>query len=263
MDLGMKDRVAAVAAASQGLGFAAAGRLALEGARVGICSRSQKNIDAAARRIENETGTEVFRLVAELSNADEATGFVDAVAGHFGALDVLVTNAGGPPPGGFEEIGEVEVRHAFDLTLMSTIAMIKAAVPHMRKKSWGRVVNILSLTVKQPELTLLMSNTMRTALVGYTKSVAIELAPENILINNVAPGYTRTERLSELADDLATHSATSADEIFAGWEERIPMGRLGRPEELANVIAFLASEGGSYVTGVTLQVDGGYVKGLF
>ena len=136
-------------------------------------------------------------------------------------------------------------------------------------KNYGRILtliashsNILSLTVKQPELTLLMSNTMRTGLVGYTKSVSIELAPENILINNVAPGYTKTERLSELAGDLAKREKKSADEIFAGWEEQIPMGRLGQPEELANVIAFLASEGGSYVTGVTVQVDGGYVKGL-
>jgi len=263
MDLGLKNRVAAVAAASQGLGFAAARQIALEGAKIGICSRNEENIDAAAKRIEDETGSEVFRFVADLSKTGEATGFVDAVAGHFGALDILVTNAGGPPPGGFEEIGEAEVRRAVDLTLMSTIAMIKAAVPHMRKGSWGRIVNILSLTVKQPELTLLMSNTMRTGLVGYTKSVSIELAPENILINNVAPGYTRTERLGELANNLATRQSTSADEVFGGWEKNIPMGRLGRPEELANVIAFLASEGGSYVTGTTLQVDGGYVKGVF
>jgi 3-oxoacyl-[acyl-carrier protein] reductase len=262
VDLNLKERVAAIAASSQGLGFAAAHRLALEGARVGICSRSRENIEGAARRIADETGGEVFTHVADVSQSDAAEGFVDAVAAHFGQLDVLVTNAGGPPPGGLADLDLEKTRRGVDLTLMSSIAMMRAAIPHMRKRQWGRIVNILSITVKQPETNLLISNTMRAGLVGFTKSISQELAHENILVNNVAPGYTKTERLGELAEDLAKRDNKSVDEVFGGWEEHIPMKRLGRPEELANMIAFLASDAASYVTGVTVQVDGGFVKGL-
>jgi 3-oxoacyl-[acyl-carrier protein] reductase len=262
MDLQLKGKIAAVAASSQGLGFAAARALAAEGAKVGICSRSRDNIESAASRLHDDTGAEVFPWVGDLSNRDEATGFVEAVAAHFKGLHVLVTNAGGPPPGGFEQAGFEELERAFHLTMESTIAMIKSAVPHMRRQKWGRIVNILSITVKQPETNLLTSNTMRAGLVGYAKSVSQELAAENILINNVAPGYTRTERLDELAESLAKKDKVMVDEIFARWQGNIPMGRLGRPEELAAVVTFLASEPASYVTGVTLQVDGGFVQGL-
>lgn len=262
MDLGIKDRVAAVAAASQGLGYAAAKGLAAEGARLGICSRSQKNIDTAAKRLRDETGAEVWTHVADLAVADEAKQFVDGVAKHFGGLDILVTNAGGPPPGGFDAVGLDELERGYHVTMRSTIAMIRAAVPHMKPKHWGRVINILSITAKQPETNLLVSNTMRAGLVGYTKSVARELAADNILVNNVAPGYTRTERLGELAESVAKRDGVRADSVFAEWEKRIPMGRLGKPDELGNVVAFLASEAASYVTGVTLQVDGGFVQGL-
>ena len=170
---------------------------------MGICSRSRQNIDAAAKRLRDETGAEVLTHVADLAVAEQAKGFVDAVAGHFGGLDILVTNAGGPPPGGFDAVDLEQIERGYRLTMLSTIVMIKTAVPYMRPNKWGRVVNILSITVKQPETNLLVSNTMRTGLVGYSKSVARELAEHNILINNVAPGYTRTERLTELADNLA------------------------------------------------------------
>jgi 3-oxoacyl-[acyl-carrier protein] reductase len=262
MDFGLKDRVAAVAASSQGLGFAAAHALAAEGAKIGICSRSADNIEKAATRLRDDTGADVFTRVVDLSDRRQATGFVDAVAKHFGALDVLVTNAGGPPPGGFAQAGFDELERAFHLTMESTIAMIQAAVPRMQSRNWGRIINILSITVKQPETNLLMSNTMRAGLVGYTKSVSLELAKDNVLINNVAPGYTRTERLNELAENLAGKEKMSVDEVYARWESKIPMARLGRPEELGAVIAFLASERASYVTGTTLQVDGGFVQGL-
>ena len=262
MDLGLKGKVAAVAASSQGLGFAAARRLSLEGARVMMCSRDQGNIDKAAKRITAETGGDVYTHVADVSNAAEAVGFVEAAADRFGRVDILVTNAGGPPPGGFRDVGLGELERAYRLTLESAVAMMNTAIPRMREAKWGRIVNITSITVKQPELTLLMSNTMRAALLGFTKSVAREIAADNVLINNVAPGYTRTERLDELAKDLATRKEISVDGIYAEWASRIPAGRLGEPEELANVIAFLCSEAASYVTGVTIQVDGGFVQGL-
>jgi len=262
MELQLDGKVAAVAAASQGLGFAAAKGLAREGVRVGICSRSQQNVEKAAERLRDESGAEIFTHVADVSTSDGSRGFIEAVASNFGGLDILVTNAGGPPPGGYDAIGEEQIDRGYHLTLLSTITMIKAAVPYMQNQKWGRIVNILSITAKQPETNLLVSNTMRAALVGYTKSVSQELADQNILINNVAPGYTKTERLSELADSLANKENKTSEQIFARWEEKIPMGRLGQPDELGNVVTFLASGAASYVTGVTMQVDGGFVQGL-
>jgi 3-oxoacyl-[acyl-carrier protein] reductase len=262
MELQLKNKVAAVAASSQGLGFAIAKSLANEGVKLGICSRSEKNIFDAVTRLRNETGVDAFAQVVDVSKRHEASGFVEAVAKHHGGVDILVTNAGGPPAGSLDAVGLDEIERGFHLTMESTIAMIKAALPHMRKQKWGRVVNVLSITAKQPQIELLVSNTMRAGLVGYTKSISQELAIDNVLINNVAPGYTKTERLNELAESHAKSDKISVAEVYEQWQMNIPMGRLGRPEELANVVTFLASEAASYVTGVTIQVDGGFVQGL-
>ena len=202
-------------------------------------------------------------MVADVSKVDEARGFVDAVANEFGRLDILVTNAGGPPPGALDDLVDEQIEQAFRLTLESALTLMRTAVPHMRKNGWGRIVNILSMTVKQPKTTLLLSNTMRPGVLGFAKSISLELAAENILVNNVAPGYTNTERLTELADDLAARGGVEPEAVFKGWEDSIPMGRLGKPEEFGRVVAFLASGAASYVTGATVQVDGGAVLGLF
>jgi 3-oxoacyl-[acyl-carrier protein] reductase len=263
MDLGLKNRVAAVAAASRGLGYAVARELSAEGARVGICSRNEDNARTAAEKIASETGGQVFHCVANVSKRDDAVRFVQAVNERFGRVDILITNAGGPPPGGFDDVEFDDVERAFHLTLESAIAMMKTVIPSMRERRWGRIVNMLSFTVKHPELNLLMSNTMRTGLVGFSKSVAREIAADNVLINGVAPGFTRTERLEELAQDMAKREGEGVGDVYHDWEKRIPMGRLGQPEEIAKVTVFLCSEAASFVTGTTIQVDGGLVCGLY
>lgn len=264
MELGLSNRVAAIAASSQGLGFATALELAREGAVVSICSRDRGRIDAAADKIRGEVdGAVVHPIVVDVCRKEDCERFVNETAEKFGRLDILLTNTGGPVPGGFDEISLQDVRDGVDSTLMSAVTMMTAAVPHLRKNGWGRIVNVLSMTVKQPKSNLLVSNTMRPAILGFAKSISNELAAENITVNNLAPGYTRTERLDELAEHVSGNSGRTTDAVFAEWESIIPARRLGKPDEFAAAATFLMSERAAYITGVTLQVDGGSVQGLF
>jgi 3-oxoacyl-[acyl-carrier protein] reductase len=264
MDFGLQGRVAAVAASSQGLGFACALELAREGAAVAICSRDRARVDDAARRIrESVRGAKVHATIADLAQDTDCKRFVDEAAATFGRLDIVVSNSGGPTPGSFDQISLADVRRGVDTTLMSAVALMTAAVPHLRKNGWGRVVNILSITVKQPRPSLLVSNAMRPGILGFAKSISFELAKDNITVNNVAPGYTKTERLDELAEHTSLTQKRSREEVVAEWERTIPAARLGRPEELAAVVAFLCSERASYITGVTIQVDGGQTQSLW
>jgi 3-oxoacyl-[acyl-carrier protein] reductase len=263
MDFEIRGRAAAVAASSQGLGFACALELAREGASVAICSRDRGRVDDAARRIRDLVrDAKVHAVVADLSKEADCKRFVDETAQAFGRLDIVVTNSGGPTPGAFDQVTLDDIRRGVDTTLMSSIALMSAAVPHLRKNGWGRIVNILSITVKQPKPSLLVSNTMRPGVLGFAKSISIELAKDGITVNNVAPGYTKTERLDELAEHLSSTQKRSQEDVVAEWEKTIPAGRLGRSEELAAVVVFLCSERASYVTGVTMQVDGGQVSSL-
>ncbi len=263
MDFGLRGRAALVAAASQGLGYACALELAREGVSVAICSRDRDRIEAAARRIRSEVdGATVLASMADLSREEECLQVVDEAASALGRLDILVTNSGGPAPGSFDQVTLKDVRRGIDSTLMSALALMSAALPHMRAQKWGRIVNILSSTVKQPRVNLLVSNTTRPGILGFAKSISMEFAGEGVTVNNVAPGYTRTERLDELAEHIARTHKREPKDVFDEWEKTIPARRLGRPEELGAVVAFLCSERASYVTGTTIQVDGGSIPSL-
>ena len=262
MDLGLKDRVALVCGASKGLGRAVALGLAREGARLAVCSRSEENIRSAAKVIQAETGTEVVPLQADLSSAAEARSFFHQALAHYGRVDILVNNAGGPPSLPFMEISDAHWEEAFQLTLMSAAILMKEAIPKMQEKKYGRIINLTSVAVKQPIPALILSNALRTGLVGLSKSLAAIYGPDNILINNVCPGYTLTERVRELSEVLARRQNSTPEKVIQGWAAEIPLGRLGRPEELADLVVFLASERAGYITGATIQVDGGYFRGL-
>jgi len=262
MDLGLKDRVALVAAASSGLGFARALELAREGARVFLCSRSEERASEAARRIHEQTGARVAGIAADVTDSDATGRFVNLAREQAGHIDILVTNAGGPPSMTFADSSLDAFRNAFELNALSAIRLAGLVLPELRAQRWGRIINITSISVKQPIDGLLLSNTVRAGLTGWAKTVANEVAAENVTVNNVAPGYTLTERQDELAAARGPALGKTKEEMIAMWAEQIPMGRLATPAEIAVAVAFLASERASYITGITLQVDGGWVKGL-
>jgi 3-oxoacyl-[acyl-carrier protein] reductase len=263
MDFGLTGRVALVAAASKGIGFAAARELAREGARVFLCSRDEERARAAARTIAEETGAECMGLRADVTSEEDARAFVAAARERAGRVDILVTNAGGPPSATFESADLEMYRRAFELNALSAVRLAQLVVPTMRAAGWGRIVNVTSISVKQPIEGLLLSNTVRAGLTGWAKTLSAEVAAAGVTVNNVAPGYTLTERQDELAAARAGASGKSKEELIGLWAEQVPMRRLAAAEEIAAAIAFLASERASYITGVTLQVDGGWVRGLF
>jgi 3-oxoacyl-[acyl-carrier protein] reductase len=262
VDLGLKNKVAIVAAASKGLGRAVALELAQEGARVSICSRNRDHIRQTAEFIHAETGADIYYEQVDVARGDEVRTFVTNTANRFSDIHVLVTNAGGPPAGLFVSLRPQDWLSAFHLNLMSVVGLCAEVIPYMQRNRWGRIINITSISVKQPVDGLMLSNSIRAAVVGFAKTLSNEVAPHNILVNNVCPGYTRTERLEELSASMAERKGVSKDKIVAAWEETIPMGRLGQPDEFAALVAFLASERAGYITGTSIPVDGGVIKGL-
>lgn len=262
MDLGIKGRVALVSGASKGLGRAIALGLAREGAWLGLCARGREDLEATAAAIARETGTMVWTRPADVSIPDEARAFVRGAAAHYGTVDILVTNTGGPPSGSFLELTDGDWHGAVRLNFLSAVWMTREAVPYMRKQRWGRIINMTSVAVKQPIEGLMLSNAARAGLVGFAKTLANELAADNVLVNNVCPSYALTERVESLSKELAAKRKRTPEDVVRGWEEKTPLGRLARPEEIANVVVFLASERASYITGATIPVDGGFHRGL-
>lgn len=262
MDLGLAGKIAIVYGASRGLGRAAAEALAAEGARVAIVARGEAVLTDAAAAIRRTARGEVLPIVCDVSRAADVHRSIDDVARTFGGLDIVVNNSGGPKAGSFDALTEADFAHAVELLFMSVVRTSLAAVPLLRTRGGGRIINITSVTVKQPVDNLMLSNAVRPAVVGFSRSLANELAAERITVNCVAPGYSRTERVIELNEANAAREHTTAAAIEERLVASIPMKRLGEPHELASLIAFLASERAAYITGTTLQVDGGFVRSL-
>ena len=263
MDLGIKDKVAIIAASSKGLGKAVAFGLAEEGVKLTIFSRGKEALIKTAEEIKSETKAEVLAIIGDVSKPDDVKEIVSQTVNKYGNVHILVNNAGGPPLGNFLNFSLEDWQKALKLNLLSTVYLTREVIPYMQNQKWGRIINITSVAVKQPIEGLILSNTSRAGVIGFAKSIANEFARDNILVNNVCPGRILTERIVHLAEERAKMGKVSTDDIMNSWEKDIPIGRIGNPKELADLVVFLSSERASYITGVTIQVDGGIVKGIF
>jgi 3-oxoacyl-[acyl-carrier protein] reductase len=262
MDLKIKNKTALITGASAGLGFAAAKTLAEEGVKIAINSRSMENLQKAASEIEKQTGISPVCVDGDISEEGIAEKIVERAVKELGPVDILVSNCGGPPAGMFMEHDKQTWKKSVDLTLLSAINLSRAVLPTMVEKKWGRIIFITSISVKQPIDNLIISNSLRAGVTGFAKSISNEYASHGITVNTVCPGYTETERLQSLAQHQSQAKNIKPEEVYAGWTQSVPAGRLGQPDELAALITFLASDRAAYITGTSLPVDGGYAKGL-
>ncbi|MBM3119230.1 MAG: SDR family oxidoreductase [Chloroflexi bacterium] len=262
MDIGITGKTAIVAAASKGLGKATALGLAREGANLAICAREKAELLKTAKEIMSATSARVLPVVADVTHPEDIHKLVKKTAYEFGRIDILVTNAGGPPTGLFSNFDDKDWQDAITLNLLSTIRLCREVIPYMRKAGGGRIANIVSVAAKQPIEGLILSNSIRAAVIGLAKTLSNELARDNILVNNVCPGWILTDRLSSVIRKRAESQGKPYETALADITASIPLGRCGTPEEVANLIVFLCSERASYITGATIQVDGGLIKGL-
>ncbi len=260
MNFGIKNKVAFITASSKGLGKAIALQLSKEGAKVVISARNKKNLLKTRDEIEAETENVVAAFPADVTNKKQIKNVVEQILKKLGTIDILVCNAGGPPAGMFEDFNLEDYRAALELNLLSTINLCYEVIPFMKKNQWGRIINSTSVSVKQPIDNLILSNTSRTGVIGFSKSLSNQVAEFGITVNAVCPGYTETERVKNLAREFHKNGKGTIADFYKRIESNIPMGRLGTPEEFANVVTFLASESASYITGVALQIDGGFIK---
>ena len=263
MDLQLKEKRAFVAGSSRGLGYATAWALAREGCRVVVNSRDVDRVKAAAQTITDQTGTQAYGVAGDVSEASIAEMLIESAVDSMGGLDILITNAGGPPAGSFEVFDEKAWQNAVDTSFISHVRLVRAALPHLRKSDSPSVLTITSYVVKQPMNNLVLSNSIRLATVGLTKSLALELGRDGIRFNSVLPGWTLTERVQQLIAFRAENNKTTVEDEMAKQIAEIPLGRMAQPDEFANAAVFLVSPAASYITGVMLNVDGGIVKGIF
>ena len=262
MDLGLAGKVALVTASSRGLGRAVAEELAAEGATLILCARNAESLEATADDIRARTGARVVTVPADVSDPAAIERVWARARDEAGRVDILVTNAGGPPAGPFESHSPSAWADAWRLNFESVVNMTRAVLPGMKERRWGRIINITSIAVKQPVDNLILSNSVRAAVTGFARTLANEVATYGVTVNNVMPGYTLTDRIAELARSNAEHRGTTSDAVIGVWESQIPMGRLGTPREFAAMVAFLASERASYTTGASIPVDGGWIRSL-
>lgn len=262
MDLELKGRVAIVTGSSRGIGKAIAYGLAMEGAQVAICARNIDPLIDTARDITTSTGTEVLPVRVDLKEKEDIRLMVERTVGKFNRIDILVNNTGGPLSKPFIETSEEDWHSSVDSLLMSVITCCKEVIPYMKKNGWGRIINMTSFAAKQPAENLILSNTVRAGILGLTKTLSNELAVDGILVNAICPGWTKTRRIEELAKSIAEKTGKNYEEIIADWARKITLKRLANPEEIANLVVFLASNKATYITGTVLQVDGGYIKSL-
>ena len=263
MDLGLKDKVAIVGGSSKGLGKACAVALAREGVKVTICARSENELQQTAAEIRQNCGTDVLAVVSDLTEYDDIRRLVNETMTAFGRIDILVNNTGGPPPGSFFDHDDAAWEAAFQRLLMYVVRICREVIPHMKEQGWGRIINDTSFTVKEPADRIILSNVFRVGVISIAKTLSRELAKHNITVNNVCPGTFDTERIHQLLGERAEASGRTVDEVRDELIQGIPLGRMQKPEELADLVVFLASEKASGITGTTIQVDGGMVKGLF
>ena len=259
---GVDGKVVLITGSGQGIGRATAEAFAAEGCRLAMCARNQEALQTAAEKIQKQSNAEVLAEPLDVTDASAVHRFVETVVNRFGGVDICVTNAGGPPAKGFLATSLDDWRKAIELNFLSAVYFAREVIPHMQRKSWGRIITITSITTKQPVADLVLSNAVRAAVVGLVKSLANEFGKDGILVNNVGPGYTATDRLKDLAKSRSVAMGKSEDEIFQGWAVEAPLKRLGEPREVADAIVWLASERASYITGQTILVDGGLYKGL-
>ncbi len=262
MDLGLRNRVAIVAAGSKGLGRAVAEELAAEGAAVVICARGREALDATVTHIR-QAGGRAHGVQADVSSPADVSRFVEEAVRTFGPVDILVTNSGGPKPGQFETLTPADWEDATRVLLTSAVGFTQAVLPGMRERRFGRILNITSIAAKQPVDGLMLSNSLRAAVTAFARTLANEVASDGVTVNNLMPGYTRTERVVELSEHRAATENTTTEAIIGQWEREIPMGRIGEPREFAALAAFLASARASYITGQSIAVDGGWIKSIY
>lgn len=262
MDLGLKNKTVLITASSKGLGKATALEFVKEGATVIITSRNKDNLKKATQEIKAITNSEVFPLVCDLSNGKDIDNLFDNIAKEFKGVDILINNTGGPKSGNFDNVNDKDWQTGFELVLLSMIRCIRCALPYMRKQHFGRIVNFASSSFKQPIDNLILSNTFRTGILGLAKTLSIELAPYNILVNTIGPGRIETDRVNELDLEFANRSGYLVEEVKNKFVSSIPMGRYGKPEELAKVAVFLGSAANTFMTGQALLVDGGLVRAI-